>query len=201
MTRFPVCPLFHSGDVCGWCCMMQTWSFLSTQSVGRLQKGSGTFTLDFVKVERLIGQLEHTSGHGNRLFTSILKGEWDTSEFLCLEFIHLANLTRNLLLKWEDKTCSHREVNSPIRVEHSKVVYFSWLTQYCLIYSTFYVIDQQKISKHTHNGDDDILLLELVFLQHSGEGVLQQLTGLGHNPNCFISEGHLQSEKQRKFDF
>lgn len=59
--------------VCGCCCIMQTCPFWSTQAVSSLRKRAATFTLEFVKAERLVGQFEHTSGQADLLITSTLK--------------------------------------------------------------------------------------------------------------------------------
>lgn len=50
------------------------------------------------------------------------------------------------------------------------------------------------IKTDTNHGDQCLLLLEVVFLEHSREGFLQRLTGLHHDPHCFTSEGNLQPE-------
>lgn len=66
---------------------MQTCSLWSTESVSTFQKRSNTFTLDFVKAERLIGQFKHTSAHADLLFTSSLKkGGWDVNQGMNLFF-------------------------------------------------------------------------------------------------------------------
>lgn len=48
----------------------------------------------------------------------------------------------------------------------------------------------------THNGDQGILLLQMVFLQHRREGFVQHLAGLHHDPGRLTGEDNLQPETQ-----
>ena len=55
--------------------------------------------------------------------------------------------------------------------------------------------------RDTHHGDQGLLLLEMVFVQHGREGILQRLTGLHHDPHCLSSEGNLQPETHTHVHF
>jgi len=51
----------------------------------------------------------------------------------------------------------------------------------------------------THHGDHGVLWLEVMFLQHRSERVMQRLTGLHHDPHRLTSWGNLQPETHMHF--